>query len=82
MFDAQSLVDLSKKGQRQIVVAVRLATALAEKERSSVTMRPLLSAGYRNWFSRSFAEASKTFSRFMPFGSASSTKTVSQPLRR
>ncbi|WP_262267142.1 MULTISPECIES: hypothetical protein [Microvirga] len=34
MFDAQSLVDLSKKGQKQIVVAIRLAAALAEKGRS------------------------------------------------
>jgi len=33
MFDAQSLVDFSKKGQKQIVVAIRLAAALAEKGR-------------------------------------------------
>jgi hypothetical protein len=33
MFDAQSLVDLSKNGQKQIVVAIRLAAALAEKGR-------------------------------------------------
>lgn len=34
MFDAQALVDLSKKGQKQIVVAIRLAAALAERGRS------------------------------------------------
>jgi hypothetical protein len=34
MFDGQSLVDLSKKVQRQIVVMIMLAVALAEKGRS------------------------------------------------